>query len=87
MLHHRQTDAAQTRALGREKGIEGAEHGLASHSDAAVLDPEFDHNAMTLNDRGGVYRDQPASRHCVARVEYEIQDRVLQTQGIAFRSG
>ena len=40
--------------------------------------------AMALNDCCGVNRDQTAVRHCVARVEHEIQDRVLQTQTIAF---
>ncbi|MDX8454895.1 hypothetical protein RFM98_19190 [Mesorhizobium sp. VK9D] len=35
---------------------------------------------------GGVDRDQAAAPHCVTRVEYEIQDRILQTQAIAFRA-
>lgn len=85
MLYHWQADTAQAFAFRGEKWLEGTGHRLLRHSDTAVFNAELDKSGMALNCGGGTYRDQTAIRHCIARVEHEIQDGILQAHMIAFR--
>src|SRR5690606_11870578 len=83
MIHHRQSETAQTFALRSEEGIEGADRGLLRHSNAAVLDAKLDDGGPSLSHCCRINGDQTAVRHRIACVEREIQNRVLQAQPIA----
>ena len=66
--------------------LEGAKHGFPASFQYRSFDAKLDKDVSALDDGRAFNRNQTAIRHCVARVENEIQKRVLQTQAIALHS-
>ena len=85
-VSRRQADTAKALVLRGEKGLEGAKHGFPASFQYRSFDAKLDKDVSALDDGRAFNRNQTAIPHCVARVENEIQKRVLQTQAIALHS-